>query len=81
MGYVFNAIIDSRALLLGARVAEHSDVCVVDLAQGLGLVPVSDELHDRVCAVDGDRMGFWFLAGWLRGRAGRLVMFRAGRLR
>ena len=34
---------------------------VVDLAQGLGLLPVSDELSDRISIVDGDRMGFWLL--------------------
>ena len=77
MAYVLNAIIGSRALLLGARVTEHWDLCVVDLAHGLGLVPVSDELHDRVCAVD----GVLAAAGRLRGRAGRLVTFRAGSLR
>jgi hypothetical protein len=57
---MLNAIVASTAVLR-ARVAEYRDMYVVDLAQGLGLLPVSDELRDRVSIVDGDRMGLWLL--------------------
>jgi len=36
---------------------------VLDLAQGLGLLPISDELHDRISTTDADAMGFWLLPG------------------
>jgi hypothetical protein len=53
---------------------------VVDLAQGLGLLPISDELHDRLSTTDGDTMGFWLLPGGFGDVLGRLVTLRAGGL-
>lgn len=62
MGYVLNAVV-AEAALLRAHAADHPDMYVLDLAQGLGLMPMGDELHDRVSKPDGDRMAFWLLPG------------------
>jgi hypothetical protein len=59
MGYVLRAVIAHTDLL--RRVAVKPDMYVVELGQGLALMPMTAALHDRVVVLGAEQHGFWFL--------------------
>jgi hypothetical protein len=73
MAYEIQALI-ARAEVLVPHSAHGPDLHLVTLAQRLVLVPMSDQLHDRLAIPDGDRLGFWRLPA---GFAGVLVAWSA----
>jgi hypothetical protein len=63
MGYVLRAVVGGVDVVRG--VSEAVGEGVVELAQGFGLVPITDEAFDRVGGGDDDEVlgePFWFLS-------------------
>jgi hypothetical protein len=58
MAYDIQALI-ARAVVLGPHSVHSPDIHLVTLAQELVLMPMSEQLHDRLSTPDGDSLGFW----------------------
>jgi hypothetical protein len=62
MGYQLQAVI-APADLLRRAARGHAEMHVVDLAQGMALMPMTDALFDQVTVADDETLGFFLLPG------------------